>query len=438
MRLGSILDFEYPVTKPFPVKWRYGLLAFTLLSSVVLVTINVFLVGYDVVSITTADFTSAQKSLLPWASSTTFGCQPHQFQLGDTFRTNISAFSYSIFDVELNDTGTSASLQGGFLYRNEDLSSCDVVQYEIEVKPGDRLITPSAAIKCPPPLGFQAVTSWSIFRCPVIPTIRSSVASLPLHFAEKSLGRAITDGMRNISSEAYWDIYNMSYTTTTQPPEMIYKVLAEGQPTCDPDPPFYCHIPDFSMYNAIGATDLSVRDNNISIQAHVANLVNVVTVLYAAVRLDLGHWTADNLFTNATSFNNSILPFDISQPNLAIGGVSFLESSKAFRSVASSTGMAYVNFTDPPSASDRTAAAAIQIPYICNVMRMKPIGSFIVSVLSATVSMFLAAWGTLLAILSRIARKRPGANTYTPPPESDIITVWDESDTKSAPLLHSR
>ncbi|KAJ6484838.1 hypothetical protein C8R45DRAFT_829538, partial [Mycena sanguinolenta] len=372
-----------------------------------------------------------------------------QFQLGDTFRTNIFALLYSIFDVELGNTSTSASLQGGFLYKNEDLSSCDVVQYEIEVKPGDCLIIPSAAIKCPPPLGFQAVTSWSYSNHPILGSLSAAA------FPENSLGRAITDGMHNISWEAYWDIFSMGYTTTSQVPERIYKVLAKGQPSCDLDPSFYCHIPDFSMYNAIGATDPLVRENNMSIRANVSNLINVVTVRYAAVSLDLGHWTEDNLFTNTTSFNNLIRPFDIPRDNPVIDDTPFSESSKVFRSVASSKGRAYVNFTDPPSASQHTTAAAIQIPYTCNIMRLKPIGSFIVSVLSTMVSMFLAAWGTLLAVLSGIAHKKPGGasvapdlrmdltcalsdNTCSPPPGSDIITVWNGPDTKSVPLLHSR
>jgi hypothetical protein len=72
-------------------------------------------------------------------------------------------------------------MEGEFLYSNEDLSTCDVQQYEISVKPGDRLITVTvfqnyfaglleisqmsqASITCPESplgkLGFQALTSW--------------------------------------------------------------------------------------------------------------------------------------------------------------------------------------------------------------------------------------------------------------------------------------
>jgi hypothetical protein len=82
--------------------------------------------------------------------------------------------------------------------------------------------------------------------------------------------------------------------------------------------------------------------------------------------------------------------------------------SIAFRIVATSKGMAYVNSTTPPSPDTPTVGAVIQIPYTCNVMRRKAPGSFIVSVLSATISMFLATWGPLVFLLSTIARRKPG------------------------------
>lgn len=75
-------------------------------------------------------------------TGTSFGCQPHQFQLGDTFRTNISAFSYSIFEVQ-PATSALSNLDGGFLYSNNVLSSCDVVQHQVVVLPGARQISTS-------------------------------------------------------------------------------------------------------------------------------------------------------------------------------------------------------------------------------------------------------------------------------------------------------
>jgi hypothetical protein len=103
--------------------------------------------GYDVISITTTHFNATNELAIWHSGRTSFGCYPHQFQLGDTFRTNISAFSYSIFEVQVSDFDTGGSpIQGGFLYSNQQLEYCDVNQYEISVKPGDRLITSTVGI----------------------------------------------------------------------------------------------------------------------------------------------------------------------------------------------------------------------------------------------------------------------------------------------------
>ncbi|KAJ7656504.1 hypothetical protein DFH06DRAFT_991761, partial [Mycena polygramma] len=390
----------YSITKPFPKTYSYFLLVFGILSAGFFAVTNVFLAGYDVISITATPLNFTPGSRLPmwqWrAGSNPFGCRPYQFQLGDTFRTNISAFSYSIFDVRNPTSGSgNATIEGGFSYANQELSSCDVEQYQISVKPGDRLIACSVSIHCPP-LGFRAVTSWSYSN-------HVLVGSLPAGmFPPNSLARAINDGMRNISGEAYMDIYNKLYVTLTDPPQYVYKVIAAG-PICDT--PSACAIPTFSTYNAIGNSDLNVSPTPSSIAADVGNLLNVITVFYAAVRLDLGHWTGDNVFTNTTSFKQLIRNTD---------GVNTI-----FRQVATSKGMAYANLPAPLSVNVSTSPAVIQIPYTCNITQRKPIGSFIVSVISATLSMFLGTWGAVGAILSIIVRRNPRGECQAGP------TCWD-------------
>ncbi|KAJ7796223.1 hypothetical protein B0H14DRAFT_80868 [Mycena olivaceomarginata] len=100
---------------------------------------------HDRISIITTHFNSAPGlGLQIWRSGGggTFGCAQHQFQLGEIFRTNISAFSYSIFDVESSKLDADGiPIDGEFLHANADLSTCNVHQYEISVKPGDRRIT---------------------------------------------------------------------------------------------------------------------------------------------------------------------------------------------------------------------------------------------------------------------------------------------------------
>ncbi|KAJ7664108.1 hypothetical protein B0H17DRAFT_1256561, partial [Mycena rosella] len=404
---------DYPITKEFSRKWSYFLLVFGVLSVAAFSVINIFSVGYDVVSITTTNFNSTHGARMPWpwTSSPGSGCEPHQFQLGDTFRTNISAFSYSIFDVAPSNPHSGSSvIQGGFPYANNDISSCDVVAYEIVVKPGDRLITTTAGINCPLPLGFRAVTSWrrviSIYFIPPTLLINSLPFSYSNHpiigsiskavFPRNSLARAILDAMGSIADEAYWDIYNGKYVTNaTALPQPIYKVIAHGEPSCDS----ICTVGNFSFYDSIGNTALNILPGPKKILADEGNLYNMIKIFYAAVRLDLGHWTADNLFTNTTSFNNSIVSTQGSQDD------------GSFRSIGTSKGLAYINLTTPPPASARTSRAVVQIPYTCNVMQRKTVGSFIVSVLSGTMSMFLGTWGVLISVLSGIARKNPGGTS---------------------------
>ncbi|KAJ7113807.1 hypothetical protein C8R44DRAFT_228732 [Mycena epipterygia] len=105
MKPESIINFGYTITKPFSRRVCYLLFGFGVLSLAAFSAINVFLVGYDVVTITTSNFNTTQTHswTVPWESEVNFACEPHQFQLGDSFRTNVSAFSYSISEVQSSD-----------------------------------------------------------------------------------------------------------------------------------------------------------------------------------------------------------------------------------------------------------------------------------------------------------------------------------------------
>ncbi|KAJ7661776.1 hypothetical protein B0H14DRAFT_2658984 [Mycena olivaceomarginata] len=85
-------------------------------------------------------------------------------------------------------------LKGRFLYANDDLKSCDVDQYEITVRPGDRLISATASIQYPQPLGFRVLTLWSHSNHAM--SIGSLSAGM---FLPNTLAQAITDGLTNIS-----------------------------------------------------------------------------------------------------------------------------------------------------------------------------------------------------------------------------------------------
>ncbi|KAJ7904926.1 hypothetical protein B0H13DRAFT_1881513 [Mycena leptocephala] len=242
-------------------------------------------------------------------------------------------------------------------------------------------------------------------------------------FPLNSLARATTDGMRNIMGTfpPMAPLCSILYVTngTTRPSQQIYKVIAQGKPNCDPSPPFQCVIPPFTSYNAIGSIDLNILGAT-DVAADEGNLYNVINVFYGGVRLDLGHWTADNLFTNTTSFKQLVRVTSSANP--------------AFRAVATTQGMAYANSTDPPTPDVPTPPAVIQIPYTCSIMQRKPIGSFAINILSATLSMFLGTWGILIAILSFIVSKNPGANSC----ESHSQSLLPANREKQLSLVYTR
>ncbi|KAJ6552473.1 hypothetical protein DFH09DRAFT_925147, partial [Mycena vulgaris] len=237
----------YPITKPFSRRWAPYMLVFGLVSVAAFLVLNVFLAGYDVITISSTDFNN---TLSVHTTGTSFGCQPHQFQLGDTFRTNISEFSYSIFEVQ-PATSALSNLDGGFLYSNNVLSSCAVVQYQVVVLPGARQSSTSASKQCPPPLNFQAATSWTYSNHAIIGGLS------PSNFSPNTVARAISDGVYNITGaynhlqyrtspdllaarEAYSEIYHKLYSTPyfnnieyNKTQQEVYTVITVGAPNCD-------------------------------------------------------------------------------------------------------------------------------------------------------------------------------------------------------------
>ncbi|KAJ7160610.1 hypothetical protein C8R43DRAFT_881412, partial [Mycena crocata] len=351
----------------------------------------------DVVSITTSDFNSTPGVILPWDSPADFGCEEHLFQLGDSFRTNISAFSYEIFDVE-SPPGPSGprAFQGSFRYANNSVL-CDITEYQIVVKPGDSDVTSSATILCQPPIGFAAVTTFDYAaNYPILGGLPPT--SL---FGEQSLTRAIWDAMRNVSNDVYWEIANGHYesqpTKGQNTTQKVYRVTADGHPQCaTPTLPHSCFIPQppdtFPTYRAIGNTDLNILPGGPGgIQADVNNLYNAMNVFHSAVRLDLGNWTPDNV-----SRNNSR---------------GSAKKNSAFYAISQSKGMAYANYEKPPPPSARTSRAFIKGLYTCNVKQRKPLLSFIVNVVSGTVSMFLGTWAVVISSASALARRKPGGTS---------------------------
>ncbi|KAF8905705.1 hypothetical protein CPB85DRAFT_909723 [Mucidula mucida] len=401
-----MISFEYPITRPLNEHWHYAnhaLLAFGLVNFALFITLNSYLVGYDVVSVNKADYNASDN--LPWLASLQskdYSCQPHTFQLGDVFRTNVSAFSYDIYNIRTHEEATT-----GFQYANSYLKSCDVTQTAIQVSPGDRAITVSAAVYCPEPLNFEATTSWTYSNHFSIGSITADL------FGNNTIPRALLNAMNAFADEAYEGIYfglyhtSDSVGTVDQP---IRTVFVEALPTCDTTTSSSCtpvrpHVA-WTFIEAIGQTDLQIVGNTTTkTLIDMQTLYNLLEVFYHAVRIDLGRWSRDNIFTNTTAFNTSVTPYVPAGRNDSIYfDAAAAARRQAFRDTAKTQGMLSANATTP------TPEAIIHMQYTCNTLRRKTAGSWFISVLSATLSMFLTVWGLVVTVFGCMARRRPAAN----------------------------
>ncbi|EIN06283.1 hypothetical protein PUNSTDRAFT_137065 [Punctularia strigosozonata HHB-11173 SS5] len=338
---------EYALTRPFNYRWPYAtcfLVIFGLGSILGFAIINHILLGYDVVAISSRDFNVSQN--LPWPASfhaRDYSCQPAHFQLGNAFRTNNSAFTYSIFNVY---SGTSLDTQGSFVYSNNLLSNCDVSEIQTNTLPAERSITITGSIRCPEQ-GFQASTSYTYTNHDIIGN------SVQTSFSNNSMTRAIASAMADAGDDAYLAIYKSAYTFrqgnkvyryTRQYATNCDASVSDAKTTefaaCDQQPA------DLTMTwdNVIGLTDLeiypsSLLDNYTWIRSTLDNLAQT---FYAGVRLDLGHWTPNNIFTNFTSLNTTgrILGRPLSDQESEDSSVVLNGSSQRIASAASSVQVA--------------------------------------------------------------------------------------------------
>ncbi|KAF9059852.1 hypothetical protein BDP27DRAFT_1237851, partial [Rhodocollybia butyracea] len=388
----------YPVTRPLREWWKWidlvlafsGIAVFTLL-----VILNSYLVGYDVVSITTDSFNFSAAA--PWIASLSYNsslvCQPHTFSLGDVFRTNISAFPYVIYNVM--DASRPDQIDTQLQYANSYLESCDVIETSVEVSPGDRKLSLLASISCPPPLSFEASTTWSYSNHPVIGTVNPST------FSSNSTTTAVLTAMTEFGGTAYNGIYSHHYftiPTETANSVALRSVIFQAIPSCI-SASSSCVRPhvNITFGNAIDQPTLQIVSGGPDLagtSVDLGDLYNVLEVFYHAIRIDLGKWTPDNIFTNTTAFNHSLSW----TPGIGV--------NETFIQIANTQGMLYAattNLLDSSPANPPSSLATIRTQYTCQTLQRKSPGTMVISVLTASLSMFLAIWGVSLSLIGFIA-----------------------------------
>lgn len=117
-------------------------------------------------------------------------------------------------------------------------------------------------------------------------------------------------------------------------------------------------------------------------------IYNLIQTILAAVRIDLGNPNPNNFLLNSSVVNATLF----NAINMTNGS-----SIPSILYRATTTQIQGLTLEGP---------AAIQVLYACQLQQAKPIGSAIISVLVATLSMFMSGWAVFMFISSDYAERR--------------------------------
>lgn len=103
----------------------------------------------------------------------------------------------------------------------------------------------------------------------------------------------------DLSGNAYQQIYGTEYITLPDR-SPLYKVILDLQPTCsNSDCDTQTPVLTIDWYNAISLVDLSIiadiNNYQTVVDASTIPLENLAQVFYNGIRLDLGHYTPNNV-----------------------------------------------------------------------------------------------------------------------------------------------
>jgi hypothetical protein len=134
---------------------------------------------------------------------------------------------------------------------------------------------------------------------------------------------------------------------------------------------------------------------------------NLLQAVYAAIRIDLGNPSLNNFILNPLALNATIFEkFPVTAYN---------------QDLFSTMSTLYYRWRNPDPSLQKylpvtvSGPAQIQVVYPCRFQQPKPLGSLIVSVLVATLSMFSSAWAVFILVATAFAKRTDPACVFFPP-----------------------
>ncbi|KAF8059840.1 hypothetical protein FPV67DRAFT_340304 [Lyophyllum atratum] len=412
-RIQKLQDFELkrPTEEAFP--WRHFtpiVLAVAVISLGVLAVLNAILVGYESVTVFRDNFNVSQSfwydRLLPGGygrSEPGTLCDPHGFNVGDTFTTNYSLFKWELVTVGYS---TNNSHVGSFAYNGSTLETCDAIAIYMDAQMQSRSADLAVAISCKDVGGFNilATTSFSVtllkgkYSPPLLGANPEKLGSNDTGTGDTSRS-SVLNHMMQLARDDFTPLWDAFLQAPVNHP-IIMSGNAEVVPcpaSRDPSDPCATHPPDITI---IGTTIVWSNASHSTFDVNEPGLstplipigtdiylgtLNLAQTILATVRIDLGNTIPNNFFINSSALNETLS----SKLNPMLPPSTLYHAAQSMQSLT------------------MNGSANIQVLYSCpKWQQKKSIGYAIVSVLVATLSMFSTGWAILMFVAGLLAERK--------------------------------
>ncbi|KAF8887584.1 hypothetical protein BD779DRAFT_504440 [Infundibulicybe gibba] len=384
----------------------------------------VALTGYEIVTVFSADYNLTQKRWYDkWMPSSTLKsggqCDPHVFNVGDSFTTNYTLFQWTIETIVRLNAGKSA-----IAYTGATLEDCDITALYFNGDIRTWTLDITAVANCSVANKFQ-VTARTAFSMTSLPGKHAPLlgvaggAKTAQYTSGDPRGIAL-DVMINLAATEIADRMTQSYNLNPMNTKPIALSVGAVFPIRCPSSvgasaPCATSKPEFSIGDAaiiypsntvrIFDANYPVSDTNPQVVTDDtrAPLGNLIQTVHAALRVDLGNSNPNNIFLNPQYATPLVLENE------------FPRSS----GMNSSTSMLYLATMMPtglPIGLDKHLSdffpvriqgpASVAVVYLCRYQRRKSLPQAIIAVIVATLSMFSGGWAAFMLIATYLVKSK--------------------------------
>ncbi|KAH8813821.1 hypothetical protein DL96DRAFT_1757924 [Flagelloscypha sp. PMI_526] len=416
------ITVDYPLTRPFPSRWfaivTYSM-AFVLLT--LFVVVNTALAGYETITVFADSFNATRplwfhKFLMTQAPKPGTLCDAKLFNVGDTLSTNYSIFQWQLEYIHRANAGSS-----GIAYKGTPLDGCDVTFIYVDADIRSWNVDVTGVMTCKPPDGSYEITARSSYSISALSgnyhpimgvtgtsnpraassTPRGDGRAVLINFMTQLAGLDLADRMQ-LRLRAQELTSPVRVSLAAQLPWCPQTMTGD---TCSLIPPTFTILEADAVFSNTTLVQLGPADLDFSnplINELYPPVANLIQILYASWRVDLGIASRNNLLTNENAWQSTI--------NTTFAGTSTLQGATSELGHLFSTpgDFQLPNGSTVPLSTSGTAE--VRVVYPCKFQQPKKLASAVIAVISATAAMFSAAWGVFIIIASAIVKRDHKAN----------------------------